>query len=109
MLPAIIITGPVDWLIATGTVIAALMIILKPVRGAAIFLLSIRDQWTDIRERLNDLEQLRPNGGSSMADQVNLLRRNQDEIMATQNEVVRAVTELCHVLESVEPPNTPQR
>ena len=97
---AIVISGPIDWLIATGTVIAALMIILKPVRGAALFLLSIRDQWAQIQDRLEDLEQLRPNGGSSVADQVALLRTNQDAIMSEQKELAAAVAELCKTLET---------
>lgn len=105
VLAALTGTPAVDLVIQTAAIIAALAVTLKPVRGAAQTILRLRDEWDHIQDRLDALEQLRPNGGSSVYDDVKRLRANQDQIMADQVEIVRAVTQMSSWFEGqVEPP-----
>lgn len=111
----------VDVVIQTAAIIAALAIILRPLRGVAQTALHFRDQWDELKdaqedvaadlaniiERLAALEQLRPNHGKSIYDRVAKLRANQDSIMADQHEIARAVREILAYFDgAIAPPKT---
>lgn len=101
------ITGApvVDLIIQTAAIVAALAVIFRPVRVAAAFILRVRDQIDDALERLNALEELQENHGSSVKDRVSKLREKQDRIITQQKELVRAVTQICQWLDAnVQPP-----
>lgn len=89
---AVLLSPAIDAVLSVAAIVAALAVILRPVRGAASFILKLRDEWEDIEKRLDSLEELRPNHGSSIYDKVGALRKHQDEILSEQ----QRISELVH-------------
>lgn len=92
-------------ILQTSLIVAAVGVLLRPFYKGAGFMLQVRDEWEDIRERMRLLEELTSNGGSTIKDKVQRMEIVQAKIAEDQGELTRVVTQMATYFEgAVDPP-----